>query len=92
MFFKKRFTGVICVGVKPRRLEQSTQAPLQSFLQKKLRAAGSLILTYTIRLIGAQSINLSCYSMSLIDVMKDKNDTNVQHIRLIVLSKICQSM
>ena len=37
-------TGVICMGVKPRRLEQSTQAPLQSFLQKKLRAAGSLTL------------------------------------------------
>ena len=37
-------TGVICVGVKPRRLEQSTQAPLAKLLTKKLRAAGSLIL------------------------------------------------
>ena len=47
---------------------------------------------YTIRLIGAQAISLSRYSLRLIDVMKDENDTNVQNIRLIVLSKICQSM
>ena len=42
--------------------------------------------------MGAQAISLSRYSLRLIDVMKDKNDTNVQNIRLIVLSKICQSM
>ena len=44
------------------------------------------------RLIGAQAIALSRYSLRLIDAIKHKDDTDIQNIRFVVLSKICQAM
>ena len=46
----------------------------------------------TCRLIGDQAIQLARHSLSIIDVLKNTSTSEIQNIRLIILSKLCQTL